>query len=280
MRRLLLALLLIAASARAAEVPLLMRGNVLRVAVTGDTGDGTGEIAPLIAKVHAAEPLDAIILTGDNFYPCGVDSWSDPRWSIVRPLAAIGIPIFPVLGNHDYCGRLPFAQIGAPLWTFPAKEYAVRSRVADFVMIDTTPLAEHAARDAELAIPALLAGATAPWRIVVGRVARLLPPRRTEADAAAPSGPAPRARRPLRLRPRPPHGADGREAAAPHQRRRFATDPRARAAAALAVSADGAARARLRGAGDRRANAVDPFLRQRCAGRWSAVRVHAVRAGC
>ena len=31
-------------------------------------------------------------MTGDNVYPCGVKSASDPKWSVVRPLSALGIP--------------------------------------------------------------------------------------------------------------------------------------------------------------------------------------------
>src|SRR5512132_2289466 len=66
----------------------------VRVAVVGDVGEGTGRIATGIAALHAHTPLDAIIITGDNFYPCAVASRTDPRWSIVRPLAAIGPPLF------------------------------------------------------------------------------------------------------------------------------------------------------------------------------------------
>ena len=121
-----------------------MRGETLRVAVVGDVGDGSAAAAREIARVHAETPLDAILLTGDNFYPCSVRSVDDPRWSIVRPLTEIGPPVFPVLGNHDYCGN-PDAQIGAPIWRFPAREYVVRSAVAEFWMIDTTPVAKGTA---------------------------------------------------------------------------------------------------------------------------------------
>ena len=68
------------------------------------------------------EGQDAIyFITGDNVYPCGVKSANDPKWSVVRPLSALGVPLYPVLGNHDYCGN-PDAQIGAPLpnWNLPA----------------------------------------------------------------------------------------------------------------------------------------------------------------
>src|SRR5947207_7091825 len=74
-------LLLWAWSALAAAPPVvsLPSHEVLRFAVVGDAGDGTALVAHAIARVHAAMPLDAIILPGDNVYPCGVRSADDPK---------------------------------------------------------------------------------------------------------------------------------------------------------------------------------------------------------
>lgn len=171
-----LGLLLLAtlASARVPEVTLAPRTATLRIAVAGDTGKGTEALAKSIARVHAGQPLDAIVLTGDNFYPCGVKSVDDPRWSLARPLTRVGIPIFPVLGNHDYCGKaVPEAQTRAtgtiPHWRFPATQYALRTPMADFAFIDTTPFVR---RTDKTSLPAMIrntfGGSRAPWRIVVG----------------------------------------------------------------------------------------------------------------
>lgn len=170
-----LAFLLLATlvSPRPAEITLAPRTATLRIAVAGDTGKGTEVLAQAIARVHATSPLDAILLTGDNFYPCGVESVDDPRWSLVRPLTRIGIPLFPVLGNHDYCGKaVPEAQIRAtgaiPHWRFPAPQYALRTPMADFAFTNTTPWVRG--YDAPLAsmIRGTFASSKAPWRIVVG----------------------------------------------------------------------------------------------------------------
>lgn len=149
-----------------AAVIELAHGDVLRIAVAGDTGNGADAVARGIAAVHAERPLDAIILTGDNFYPCGVTSEHDPRWSINAALTRVGIPIFPVLGNHDYCGKAdPDAQIRAtrvvPNWRFPARQYELRTKFADFVFVDTMGSA---------IAPAIrgLAGSKKPWQIAVG----------------------------------------------------------------------------------------------------------------
>lgn len=130
------------------------------MAVVGDVGRGSDEVARGITN---AGPVDAIVITGDNIYPCGVQSPDDPQWSVLRPLSAIGVPLYPVLGNHDHCGN-PDAQIDAPLphWHFPAREYAIDTPVAQFRFLDTTPYvrglqpAPHFSFD------------SGSWRIVVG----------------------------------------------------------------------------------------------------------------
>lgn len=170
-----LAFLLLAtlASAGPPEITLAPRGGALRLAVTGDTGRGTEVLARALSRVHARTPFDAILLTGDNFYPCGVTSVDDPRWSLVRPLTGIGVPIFPVLGNHDFCGQsVPEAQTQAtgviPHWRFPAPQYALRTPTADFAFVNTTPLAHGKENSVEAMIRATFASSKTPWRIVVG----------------------------------------------------------------------------------------------------------------
>ena len=152
------------------EISLQPRGASLRLAVTGDTGEGAGAVARGIAAVHRTDPLDAIVITGDNFYPCGVSSPKDPRWSLVTALTSIGIAVLPVLGNHDSCGKAdPDAQIGAPVrnWRFPARQYAVRSPVADFAFVDTTPFVRGQSRSLVSVIPQVLKHSKAPWQIIV-----------------------------------------------------------------------------------------------------------------
>ena len=139
----------------------------LRIAVVGDIGSGTAEIATGIARIHRQSAIDAIISTGDNVYPCGVKSLNDPRLEVLRPLTSLNIAIYPVLGNHDYCGN-PDAEIRAtlPNWRFPAREYVLHLGVADFAMLDTNPYAAGRAPPPDL--ESLFRGSTAPWRFAVG----------------------------------------------------------------------------------------------------------------
>jgi len=139
----------------------------VRIAIVGDIGNGTEAVARGIARVNREAPIEAVITTGDNIYPCGVKSMTDPRWKVLEPLSRLGIPIRPVLGNHDYCGD-PSAEVGAPLhnWQFPAREYVVKTVFADFAMLDTNRYAAGRAPPPDVA--KLLAGSTARWRIAVG----------------------------------------------------------------------------------------------------------------
>jgi acid phosphatase len=145
-------------------------GGVLRFAVVGDAGKGAAPVSAGIARVHTETPLDAVLVPGDNVYPCGVSSPDDARWSVLRPLANLGLPLFAVLGNHDYCGNED-AQIAAPLphWILPARQYTASAKLADFVFVDTTPfVTERDLESVPRAIRSGFAASQAPWRIVVG----------------------------------------------------------------------------------------------------------------
>src|SRR5438270_6220847 len=134
------------------HVPLAPLATTLRIAVVGDTGEGSDRVANGIAKLNARTPLDAVIITGDAFYPCGPSSSADPQWDRVRALSRVGAPLFPVLGNHDFCGKSqPAVQIGAavvPHWQFPARQYVIDATLAELLMLDTTPYATAHNNDA------------------------------------------------------------------------------------------------------------------------------------
>jgi tartrate-resistant acid phosphatase type 5 len=140
-------------------LPLLLalalpHGEVLRIAVVGDTGAGTAAVSAGLSRVGH---LDAIVLAGDNFYPCGV-----PRWSLYDPLMRLGVPIFPVLGNHDACPEAESQIRVDGNWRFPARSYEVSTRFADFFFLDTTPVVRG--RITAVAV----APSDKPWQIAVG----------------------------------------------------------------------------------------------------------------
>jgi len=192
--RALLAISLVLASAlpvrHVPTVPLHAKGETIRFAVVGDVGRHPEAVAAAIRGQHAKTPFDAILLVGDNFYYCGVSSARDSKWSLIRDnYSPIGIPIFPILGNHDYgdptrfkgpCGQpRPQAQVGkeiVPHWNFPSRSYAVAMPFGTIVLIDTMPVALHwtkpflgsqtadgVVRDLDSAL-----SGSSGWRIVVG----------------------------------------------------------------------------------------------------------------
>jgi tartrate-resistant acid phosphatase type 5 len=190
-------LFLFAATCLAASpVIQLPHHQTLRFIVTGDAGSTHSQLREGMLAVMKQTPIDAILLVGDNFYPCGVTSTDDPQWTkITQHFGPTNLPIYAVLGNHDYgdqqergqtdywtCGHPdPQAEVAATekiaKWNMPARNYTLHSPLADFVMIDTQPVALNFPKtyagslgaDGEKAwIATALDGTHAHWRIVVG----------------------------------------------------------------------------------------------------------------
>lgn len=179
--------------------PVTVVDDALHFLVIGDWGRngqrGQGETAGRLAA--AARKLDPafIVSTGDNFYPSGVASVSDPHWQSsfeqVYSDHALQVEWQAVLGNHDYRGN-PQAEIDytriSRRWQMPAR-YFTRSWdagedsgvKAQFFFIDTSPMIEdYRAQPDKYAVadqdPAAqlrwledeLKKSTARWKIVVG----------------------------------------------------------------------------------------------------------------
>ena len=113
--------------------------NTVRLLVLGDTGTGgagqykVAAAMEVVCNLAKKQPFDGILLLGDNFYPVGVASTDDPQWQdkFEKPYGTpclSGLPVYPVLGNHDY--RLsPQAQIDYSAihsrWRMPGRFYSV-----------------------------------------------------------------------------------------------------------------------------------------------------------
>lgn len=60
------------------------------------------------------------ILNGDNIYPAGVLSTSDPQWftHFEEAFATLGFPFYAALGNHDYGGITETSELACSKGTF------------------------------------------------------------------------------------------------------------------------------------------------------------------
>ena len=111
----------------------------------GDVGTGDADqqaVAATARRLCAERRCDFILFLGDNFYNHGVNSIHDPKWqSHYEALyAAIGIPVLPVLGNHDV-KKDALAQVLYSLrsttWRMPNYQYAFQAGPARFFALNT-----------------------------------------------------------------------------------------------------------------------------------------------
>jgi predicted MPP superfamily phosphohydrolase len=179
---------------KADEVHLPAPRGYLTIAVIGDLhGAPPAALGESLRSFHTKHAFDAVLILGDNF-ETGVTSVDDPQWdAIIRELGPLRVPLFPLLGNHDYgnpqrrFGRIrrkgdpvPSAQIEFEKagWTFPARNYVISTPFAEIIMIDSTPLAlnldrpllgSSTAREvAEFVQERLQRTDEGKWRIVAG----------------------------------------------------------------------------------------------------------------
>ncbi|HVZ88484.1 MAG TPA: metallophosphoesterase, partial [Polyangia bacterium] len=146
----------------------------VRVLAFGDFGDGSprqARIAEAMRRFHARTPFDLAVTVGDNFYPAGMPSPTDARWSAEfgRLYEPMRVPFFPTLGNHDWVlADSPVSEIAhsesSRLWRMPADRYTFVAGPIQFFAIDTN-LISHAQLEW---LDRELGRSTAPWKIVYG----------------------------------------------------------------------------------------------------------------
>ncbi len=137
---------------------------------------------------------DFIISAGDNFYPDGIASVSDPylksSFEAIYTGPHLFEPWYLVLGNHDYRGnvqaQIDYSQV-SKRWNMPARYYSKTFQLPEsdeqllIVFLDTNPFeakyqheAKYANVRSQLIEPQLewlntqLSGSQAKWKIVVG----------------------------------------------------------------------------------------------------------------
>jgi tartrate-resistant acid phosphatase type 5 len=171
--------------------------NSINFLVVGDWGrngefhqkDVANEMGLEAAKKHTS----FVMSMGDNFYPDGVISASDPQWNKsfedIYTSYSLNIPWFTCFGNHDYRGsiqaQLDYTKVSRR-WRTTERYYSFEYTIPNstekviFIVIDTNPFDETLSRKshsdlekqdkaAQIAwLENTLSTTTATWKIVVG----------------------------------------------------------------------------------------------------------------
>jgi tartrate-resistant acid phosphatase type 5 len=121
------------------------------------------KVADQLAKAVTTVDANFILATGDNFYPNGVKSISDPQWKYsyedVYHQFALERDWYVVIGNHDYKSN-PYAEVQyssiSHRWHMPAlyysKKFIIDHDTANqilLVVIDTDPFEKNYYKDSD-----------------------------------------------------------------------------------------------------------------------------------
>lgn len=140
--------------------------GVIFVGDTGLAGAPQTAVATGMVSYCKTNPCDVGLLLGDNMYPAGVSSLSDPGFKTKFEDAYKDLPFrfFAVLGNHDYYGKTePQIQYESKHWIMPGYWFGFDGPVVNFYGLDTNPLIFPKAEVTWLEVE--LAKKRMPWRI-------------------------------------------------------------------------------------------------------------------
>jgi 3',5'-cyclic AMP phosphodiesterase CpdA len=145
-------------------------GDSLHFLAVADTGGGNASqraVGAQMAAVHQRQPVDLVILGGDNIYPNGDIAQANEKFTIpYRSLLRAGVPFHAVLGNHDIRTANGNPQVAYKPFGMGGRWYVLRRGPVEFFMLDTNVNADWGRQ-----LPWLkqaLAASAAPWKVVVG----------------------------------------------------------------------------------------------------------------
>ncbi len=161
-----------------------VRPGSVRFVAFGDQGKGNAAqraVGSAVAKVCASQGCDFVGLLGDNFYPSGVSSVTDPQWqsAFVAPYAEVNAPFYAALGNHDYgyggTGadfqlsryQIAYSQVN-PKWRMPASHYHFHVGDVEFFVADTNRSFYYLDAGVRADFAKWMSASTSPWKIVLG----------------------------------------------------------------------------------------------------------------
>jgi len=148
--------------------------RTVRVVAFGDFGTGTPEqrdVAQAIQRLHRRRPFTLGVTLGDNFYPRGMESTTDVRWTTYweEQYGRLGVPFYATLGNHDWmlpdspAAELMYAA-RSRTWRMPATYYTFVAGPVQFFATDTTAMSATQ----QIWLRDALDRSRARWKVVYG----------------------------------------------------------------------------------------------------------------
>jgi 3',5'-cyclic AMP phosphodiesterase CpdA len=138
----------------------------LHLAVAGDVGDTGSRLdatAAAVERMDARQPVDALLLVGDNAYPSGaVAELDDTVFTPFGPLLDGGVELLAVLGNHDVKEGHAAGQVAA--LGMPGRWWARHDGDVLIVGLDSNRVDDP---DQLAWLDRTLSSATERWRIVM-----------------------------------------------------------------------------------------------------------------
>jgi tartrate-resistant acid phosphatase type 5 len=159
------------------EAALKSNGNKILVFGDSGTGDETQmKVAKAMKEFCGKNGCQFALMLGDNFYPAGVESADDPQFieKFETPYAGLGIPIFVVLGEHDWGRKGDMynwkAQIDysqkSKFWHMPSDVYSITLENIKIFALNTNsfPISKYQKNW----LKEELGKSTARWNLVFG----------------------------------------------------------------------------------------------------------------
>jgi hypothetical protein len=156
--------------------------RTIRFIAVGDTGyEGVNSVSTAMSEKCQAEGCDFVLMLGDNIYPDGASSPTDPafRGTFEEKFAAVHAPFHVALGNHDYGGdgagneyeraqnEVDYTR-NSRKWRLPSRYYQFSAGAVDFFALDTNAQMYSLDAQQRTDVKAWLAASQAPWKIVFG----------------------------------------------------------------------------------------------------------------
>jgi DNA repair exonuclease SbcCD nuclease subunit len=154
--------------------------SILRAVLVGDIGHRGAhheQVARSVRTICAQRGCDLILVPGDNLYPRGVQAGDEERLeAVLAPYDAVEVPIFMVLGNHDWGHGFDAKAAQRQLevaskhenWILPSFDHEVRAGPGMVLGVDTTRAFWNGPQGRDRWVGERLVASDAAWRVVVG----------------------------------------------------------------------------------------------------------------